>query len=180
MGYWVYMDVDIVIPEDKVDGCLAAINEMFTDENLLKNASGGCFGGEHTGPVTEYRWYSWVESPPNVSWAEHFKATHIDKVDVPPKRGFKTLIEAFKAWRYEAEGTPEGGVRVVSFIGEKLGDDELMLKTIAPFVAKHSIIYVKGEDGCVWTYVFEDGYMTETALDAGDVLELGIFPDFEQ
>ena len=65
MGYYVDMEMNnMVISADKVQACLSAINEMFTDENL-ENGSGGSFGGSITEetPIRERKWYSWVNNP---------------------------------------------------------------------------------------------------------------------
>lgn len=139
MGYCVEVTINnMVIPFDKMNDCLAAINNLHTKENLEKQASGGC--SDFNLPIPERIWYSWVQNPP---------------VD-----GFFDLPTAFRAWRYDA--FPENDSIVVeSFRSEKLGDDEILFRAIAPFVNDGAIIEFDGEDGSRWRYVFENGEIKE-------------------
>jgi len=144
MGYCVNIEMDdVVIPADKVDDCLAAINEMFTDENLTKHGS-GCAGGpsitEDT-PVREKHWYSWVHNPKD--------------------KGFETLLEAIGAWRYQAEQKDNGDIEILYFDGDKWGDDEQFYTIITPFVLDNAFIECRGEGGERWRYKFENGEMKE-------------------
>lgn len=93
---------------------------------------------EHGGgsSSTGEKWYSWV--------------------DTPPKGGFKSLEKALEAWRYRCDEDDS-----VYFEGEKLGDDEILWTTLAPFIAKDSFIQCTGEDGCVWRWVFNGKTMKE-------------------
>lgn len=43
----------------------------------------------------------------------------------------------------------------LEFIGEKLGDDFLLFKTIAPWVEAGSYIEMLGEDGALWRWIFD-------------------------
>lgn len=137
MGYCVTMDIcGIDIPKDKVEACLAAINELHTPENL-KQASGGAWSaGECVS-----RNYSWVSNP--------------------PEGGFPSLEAALTEWRYDAHEDPNGNVHLDYFNGEKWGDDEKLIQAIAPFVDEGGSIEVRGEDGAQWRYLFENGAYTE-------------------
>lgn len=157
MGYYVTMNLDITIPTENEEACLAAINEMFSDEKLEACASGGCSGVGTGQAVTERKWYSWVKNPPEVVWDEYFRKKHIKGTQVPKsKRAFPTLIDAFTAWRYTAERTDDG-VSLLYFDGEKLGDDEQLFAAIAPFVQSGSSVELCGEDHYHWRFLFENG-----------------------
>ena len=45
---------------------------------------------------------------------------------------------------------------LVEFLGEKLGDDEVLFEAIAPFM-NDGFIEMQGEDGHHWRWVFKDG-----------------------
>lgn len=145
MGYCVDVEIhDLMIPADKVADCLNAINEMFTDENLTANAGGGAGGANVTAatPVKEKRWYSWVSNPDD--------------------DGFDSLQAAVDAWRYDGKYNEDEKAFVIEYFhGEKLGDDEQFFDVIAPFVKSGAEIYMHGEDGANWRYVFTDGEVKE-------------------
>lgn len=70
------------------------------------------------------------------------------------------IIDLFCYLRYEASET-EDYIALDYFNGEKLGDDEEIFKTIAPYVEDESIIEFYGEDECAWRYVFHNGILKE-------------------
>lgn len=84
----------------------------------------------------EVQWYSWVETK------EFVEA--------------ETLAKAFDAWRWQVEEEDEDIVYIY-FGGEKLGDDEILFKAIAPYVEDGSFIEMSGEDGARWRWIFENG-----------------------
>ena len=71
------------------------------------------------------------------------------------------MIKAFYAWRYEAGDCGNGDVEVVSFNGEKLGDDKILFDAIAPFVMETAEVYFRGEDDNFWKLVFKNGKCEE-------------------
>jgi hypothetical protein len=76
--------------------------------------------------------------------------------------GFSKLpaIEAFEEWRYTA--TEDGEYLTIEhFTGEKLGDDEILWKTLAPIIEDGSKIFCDGEDGAHWLWEFKNGQMKE-------------------
>lgn len=134
MGYHVYIAPQVVIPAEKVSGCLQAINALFAPETLEANAS-GCSGSR--GVVTA-RWYAWCSTP--------------------PLGGFTDLVDAFAALRYTAELDKfDQSVHVLHFRGQKLGDDEFIWTQLAPYVEPHCQIDIHGEDDQFWRWDFEDG-----------------------
>jgi hypothetical protein len=72
-----------------------------------------------------------------------------------------TLNEALMYCRWFAFVDNEGNVIDIRFHGEKLGDDELILKTIAPYVESGSSIDMEGQDTDVWRWLFQDGTLQE-------------------
>lgn len=140
MGYYISIDIDIDIPDEKQAACLAAINELHTPAKLKKSAGGGKYQG---GKMVD-RWYRWVRNP--------------------GEEGFSTLEEAFRAWRYETDPVVDF-LNVCQFIGEKLGDDEVLYAAIAPFVKDGGGITVTGEEGEKWGYRFREGQLIELRLD---------------
>ena len=67
-----------------------------------------------------------------------------------------TLEEAVIAWRWQLCGPEDGDVTEMFFDGEKLGDDEHLLRAIAPFVKDGSWIEIEGEDER-WRWCFAGG-----------------------
>jgi len=73
----------------------------------------------------------------------------------------ETLREAMEAWRWPVEVDWDGNIVDIDFAGQKLGDDELFFRTLAPFVEDGSYIAIQGEDDDIWRWVFENGQMRE-------------------
>lgn len=68
------------------------------------------------------------------------------------------ISSAFEAWRWLPEIDDEGNVVDLDFVGEKLGDEQILFDTIAPFVETGSYIIVAGEDGengKIWRWRFD-------------------------
>lgn len=65
------------------------------------------------------------------------------------------ILKALKGWRYDASKRDNGDVVIEYFLGEKLGDDEVLWRAIAPFVKKDGEVVYYGEDGHQWKYVFD-------------------------
>ena len=73
-----------------------------------------------------------------------------------------TVAEMLKAWRWEGEFDPiTGDLTDIHFIGEKLGDEEILFQALAPFVDKGSFIEMEGEDGDLWRWTFDGQQMIE-------------------
>lgn len=68
----------------------------------------------------------------------------------------KTLEEAFDAWNWKIFiDNDSGDVFGISFLSEKLGDEEKLFETIAPYVEKDSFIEMTGEEGDRWRWFFD-------------------------
>lgn len=66
-----------------------------------------------------------------------------------------TLKEALSAWRWETNESKEGDIDGIFFNGEKLGDDQTLFETLAPYVEAGSFIGMEGEDGAIWRWFFD-------------------------
>ena len=78
-------------------------------------------------------------------------------------RAAKSLEDALDCWRWGVQMDANENVIGISFNGEKLGDDERLFRAIAPFVENKCFIQMRGEDGSMWRWVFEDGSMREVS-----------------
>lgn len=95
-------------------------------------------GGSSTGE----RWFAWVPTE------DFVKAT--------------TLPEAMGAWRWSvSEDEKTGDIIDIGFNGEKLGDDEILLEAIAPYVEPGSYIEIEGEEGALWRWLFDGVWLEE-------------------
>lgn len=72
----------------------------------------------------------------------------------------KTLPDALQAWRWHLIVNEEGDATELIFEGEKLGDDEVLLRAIAPFVESGELC-MRGEDGAVWKWEFRNKKLLE-------------------
>ena len=86
---------------------------------------------------------------------------HYSWVDAADFQVSKTIEGVLEAWRWEADvDEATGDISYVHFRGEKLGDDEVLWRAIAPFVESGSYIEMNGEDGGAWCWRFVDGKFT--------------------
>lgn len=135
MGYCMHQrGCDFFIPKKNKAKALAAIKKLAERKELM----GG--GSWSNGKQTD-KWFSWVQTD------EFVKA--------------KTLKDAMVAWRWQIEEDDKGNVTSVYFDGEKAGDDEHLLRAIAPFVQDGSWIEMQGEDEAIWKWKFIKGAMHE-------------------
>lgn len=80
------------------------------------------------------------------------------------RQGFEeldTLPAILDEWRYIAKIDTEGIYRL-EFTGEKYGDDDLLFKTLAPYVEAGSYLEWLGEDGDKWRFTFDGKVMKQT------------------
>lgn len=96
------------------------------------------------------------------SWLSTSRETrHFSWVDMEFVRA-KTLEVALEAWRWEpVVDEKTGDITSLTFLGEKLGDDQVLWKAVAPFVESGSYISMYGEDGSNWVWRFVDGKFEE-------------------
>lgn len=67
----------------------------------------------------------------------------------------RSLEAAMAEWRWDIYEDENGNVNEIQFSGEKSGDDEILFKAIAMYVKPGSYIEMRGEDGCMWRWVFD-------------------------
>ena len=68
-----------------------------------------------------------------------------------------TLADAMCAWRWILEDDGYGDLCDPSFLGQYLGDEDILFSAIAPFVESGSYIQVFcHDDECIWRWVFEN------------------------
>jgi hypothetical protein len=86
---------------------------------------------------------------------------HFSWVNTEDFTSAQTFGEAMDAFRYPINYADNGDINMISFEGEKLGDDTVLFGAIAPFVESGSFIEMEGEDGSRWRWAFKDGKMKE-------------------
>lgn len=57
----------------------------------------------------------------------------------------------------------EGDIEGIMFTGEKLGEEEKILNSIAKYVEDGSFIEMQGEDGGMWRWIFKNGKMKDVS-----------------
>lgn len=62
---------------------------------------------------------------------------------------------------YDFHLDSDGNITELKFIGEKLCNDLEMFQSIAPYVKDGSYIWMMGEDGSQWRWVFRSGMCRE-------------------
>ena len=83
--------------------------------------------------------------------AKAFKAI---KSKFSKTRNADNLSEAMQIMRWEISESSEG-IDDVEFLGEKLGEDHELFKTIAPYVKAGSYIEMSGDEGTSWRWSFD-------------------------
>lgn len=135
MGYYMNQEeTNFFIPKEYHGLMLQKIKSLMVDTDAMR---GGSWGG---GGVVE-KWYSWVHTQ-----------TVLEAV---------TVQDALKAWRWEPDLNEEGDIVYLSFIGEKSGQDDVILNAIAPYVKEGSYISMRGEDGALWQWFFDGKELKE-------------------
>jgi hypothetical protein len=70
----------------------------------------------------------------------------------------KTLEDAFEEWSWKAEFYDDGELVNLYFVDpQKVGAEDTLFQTIAPWVKDGSYILVRGEEGEVWRWFFNEG-----------------------
>ena len=66
-----------------------------------------------------------------------------------------------KGQPYDFQLDSDGNISELEFTGEKLGSDFELFQSIAPYVQDGSYIWMLGEDGSQWRWVFQSGVCRE-------------------
>ncbi len=66
-----------------------------------------------------------------------------------------SLLDAMNCWRWDFEEEVSGDLISPSFLGQKLGDEDVLFAAIAPYVEKGSFIQVFSQSSNeIWRWVF--------------------------
>ncbi len=134
MGYSINMKTSkskFNIKKEYKEAALTALKKL-GNGSTDKRAAGGSSKGE--------RWFSWMNGVDPAQW--------------------DSLKEAMDDWRYPIKLDSDGNVVGINFNGGKLGDEEFMFETIAPFVEAGSALHMIGEDGDQWLWEFDGQKMS--------------------
>lgn len=132
MGYYInIVDCDFRIPQEKLGDAYQAMCELNKRDDLKR---GGTLGADGT----RKRWFAWMH--PNYP------------------ETCSNAIEILEALGFHISTNEEGDVTRLEY-DSKIGQEELFLEAIAPFVEHGSYIDWVGEDNERWRYLFEDGVM---------------------
>jgi len=131
MGYYVHTEgSNFHIKKENFDAAFERACELNKHDELK---SGGTIGGDGV----RARWFSWV--------AEDYDKT------------CTTLAQVFDQFRLEPVYY-NGDIVEITF-DSKIGDEDLLLAYIAPFVEDGSYIEWRGEEGERWRHIFQNGVM---------------------
>jgi len=119
----------------------ANIPAMIQAIRTLAHNTDDMSGARYNNGVKTSSHYSWV----NMSFAD------LDSVK-----------DIFNCWRWSVEIDEQSGdITDICFEKEKLGDDFILFKAIAPYVKDGSYIEMIGEDNELWRWSFKDGTCRE-------------------
>lgn len=135
MGYYVSINSSHwALPLEHEAAALQALKDLNKPENNhLKR------GGSYTGGEKNAHWFSWMD-------ADYDQKYHYVK-DILEALGFECFRDS-----------QTGDLHILHYDG-KIGQEELFLHALAPFVRDGSFIEWTGEDGARWRYRFEGGEM---------------------
>ena len=68
----------------------------------------------------------------------------------------ETLTEALESCDFDVLYNDNGDVYDVDWISEKLGDHDVILNVIAPYIEDGSYLEMYGEDGDIWRWCIKD------------------------
>ena len=68
----------------------------------------------------------------------------------------ETLTEALESCDFDILYNDNGDVYDVDYISEKLGDHDVILNVIAPYIEDGSYLQMYGEDGDIWRWCIKD------------------------
>lgn len=90
------------------------------------------------------------------------------------------IKDMLEEWRWEPEFDDNENIIGLEFTGEKLGDDSLLFRAIAPFVLSGEIT-MRGEDAGSWQWIFADGELKDKPYNDRESFRTGYggWVDFE-
>jgi len=134
MGYMEQMNANFFISKDNFPHVLEAIKELASHPEWMS-------GGSWEDGKCEEKWYCWVDTNSFLN--------------------AETVEKAMIEWGWEVSYDNEGNIDSIISVGEKLGDDDILMSAIAPWVRENSYIQMLGEDNKMWRWYFTDGKMEE-------------------
>ena len=145
MGYFIEFNGFIIIKESNIPRALEIANDMHSDENLNKYASGGSWPIDETKPVSAYKWYSFVK---NIG-------------------AYTTFDSVLRNWHIKIENSYLSAGRLVYQVSfdSKIGQTDHLLKTLSP-VLENTEIVVRGEDRRNFLWKIQDYEFSEREIGA--------------
>lgn len=143
MGYYVnILESNFTIKKYNYEDAYNAVCELNRCDDLKR---GGRYGGSPTVKPADSKsvsnnpdkWYSWMD------W-------NYDET-------CNNLAEVLEMLGFEVDET-EYGIEILSY-DNKSGQEDIFLNALAPYVVPDSYIRWQGEDGELWSDVFQDGKM---------------------
>lgn len=130
MGYLIYqLGTNFFLPEHHREAALKSLQSLCMEDKRL------LLGGGSRPPK---------RAPKNYPF-----------VDGSVVLGVSSLEAALREWRWTPIMDDEGNIEDIEFLGQKLGNEDELFNTIAPFVRAGSYIVVAGEEGEVWRWRFD-------------------------
>lgn len=151
MGYYISTpDTHFSIRTSDLPKFFDLVSHLMADDMVSAHGRGGSYDG---GKKTE-SWYAWVNT----------KAV----LEAVAKQDISAV---FNEWGYELDFVHE--IDGISYYrldirqgNAKIGDEEKFFAAIAPAVADGSFLYVEGEDGAEWRWMWENGkFYSQDVLD---------------
>lgn len=144
MGVFCKYSLTLKIKSMKFDEALQLLNELHSDEMLLKHARGGIHGADENRPVKEKKWYSWVSNP-----------------DHP----YRSLEEAFDNWNLVEEDVTmkfdeDGNFVLSGKYDNKIGQQSFFLQHMAR-VIEDMIVIVELDSYKMYTWSIKNHVFTE-------------------
>jgi len=107
-----------------------------------------------------------LTSKPTILPARPGQPARFSFVEIEEIEAAKTLEELFEVWFWEIEEQDQfSDITGIDCTGEKLGDDALFFRTIAPFVKAGSYIEMTDDEGDRWRWVFDGKTCKEVQAD---------------
>ena len=130
MGYYADItDCDFDIPEnDQVLQVLKDLNHKYDSEKR---------GGAYADGELKQRWFSWMD------------ADYDQRVT--------SVREVFELLGFDCDYNQDKGMVIIDGYDGKIGQEDLFLAAVAPFVDNGSYMEWRGEDGELWRYEVRDG-----------------------
>jgi len=130
MGYYAHAKGKLIISDD-------VISDLSLTVRLMLNDSASMRGGSWNNGVKEESWFAWVDS----------KKLH-------DACSSKDLLSIFHSWGFGFDKIEKDTYELV--FNSKLGQEDLFLTKIAPFITRGEIFW-SGEDGMCWKNEFKNG-----------------------